>query len=638
MQPADLGLVPQQTLADALARRFGGYSHDFFVSRVRERDFVIVLPGWVSAEILLRRQIITLESIWLRCFSWGAQQNARPDRSRYTAWIQLRGVPFECWMPARVASMICGFGRFIRADDVSKSMTDMRSYRCRIAVDSIQEIPQRLAIVMGDEIVDIYVHLESWERVNGEGGDLQPPPPPPHIAPDPAAGGDGGRRRGDGREGSVAGGLVEDGGGLVDASEGDRQSEISVNRAPGSATGGLELPPLTVGGTPPATVCVVSEGAGVRGRRSDAPKPRACPKEGRRVPRGSGPSRCTAVVGEHPLGCFHGRGVERAAAVKRRGGRPLLHWRPAGRACTPSGLVCRDVGKRAGGPREELRSGSLAEGALHEERSGVGSARSFALRTRGSRECGLAEAGGPLPEGYVEACVGGIGSVEGSCSVDFCSLVFGARTGAFMMALSFGMGGSRYWSVVGARGVLVAHDSPVWALTWAPSPALHVDPDWKFGAQALGLGLWTRVDPRESPQGGLAADGGPSFVSVCGVDREGLCDTAEGRAAGPDFALACAAGAEGVGDGRRASLGVLATDGAGAQAARCSPRLVLKAASGVLETAVARKARLQDCGSRAAGGRRRLGRSRISELSRTCGVTLCEGEVDSFTEYVSYGL
>ncbi len=42
VQPADLGLAPQQTLANALARRFGGYSHDFFIFRYRERDFVII--------------------------------------------------------------------------------------------------------------------------------------------------------------------------------------------------------------------------------------------------------------------------------------------------------------------------------------------------------------------------------------------------------------------------------------------------------------------------------------------------------------------------------------------------------------------------------------------------------------------
>ncbi len=68
VQLADLGQAPQQTLANALARRFGGYAHDFFVAKYRERDFAVVLPGWISAEVLVRWQIITLDNIWIRCF------------------------------------------------------------------------------------------------------------------------------------------------------------------------------------------------------------------------------------------------------------------------------------------------------------------------------------------------------------------------------------------------------------------------------------------------------------------------------------------------------------------------------------------------------------------------------------------
>ncbi len=69
VQPSDLGPNPQQTLADAPARRFGGYSHDFFVTRFRESDFAIILPGWVSADTLIRRHLITLEATWLRCYA-----------------------------------------------------------------------------------------------------------------------------------------------------------------------------------------------------------------------------------------------------------------------------------------------------------------------------------------------------------------------------------------------------------------------------------------------------------------------------------------------------------------------------------------------------------------------------------------
>ncbi len=161
----------------------------------------------------------------------GPHRNARPHRSRFTAWIQLRKVPFECWTPARIASMICGFGLFIRADNSSKNMTDLRAYRCRIAVDDLLEIPHRLAIVMGDEVVDISVHIESSERVREAGEDQPPLPPQPPLEPAPGGG--------DGRQALGVGGVKgggEGGGGEADAASalGDH-SGISVIRVPGGA-------------------------------------------------------------------------------------------------------------------------------------------------------------------------------------------------------------------------------------------------------------------------------------------------------------------------------------------------------------------------------------------------------------------
>ncbi len=85
VQPDGLDPAPQQTLSNALARRFGGYSHDFFVARFHERDFAILLSSWVSAETLIRRQFITLENIWLWCYPWGPSRYARPHRSSYKA-------------------------------------------------------------------------------------------------------------------------------------------------------------------------------------------------------------------------------------------------------------------------------------------------------------------------------------------------------------------------------------------------------------------------------------------------------------------------------------------------------------------------------------------------------------------------
>lgn len=56
IRPANLGRSLQQTIATAMANRFGGYSSDFFVAKYRDREFAIFLPNnWVSAEMLIRR-------------------------------------------------------------------------------------------------------------------------------------------------------------------------------------------------------------------------------------------------------------------------------------------------------------------------------------------------------------------------------------------------------------------------------------------------------------------------------------------------------------------------------------------------------------------------------------------------------
>ncbi len=81
--------------------------------------------------------------------------------------------------------MISGFGRFVRADDVSKEMSDLRAYRCRIDVDEIREVPRNLSLLLGDEVFTMQVHLESWERVQVGGGDETPVPPPDGHNNDP---------------------------------------------------------------------------------------------------------------------------------------------------------------------------------------------------------------------------------------------------------------------------------------------------------------------------------------------------------------------------------------------------------------------------------------------------------------------
>nr|CAD1835997.1 unnamed protein product [Ananas comosus var. bracteatus] len=135
IQPANLGADPISTIKTALTSRFGGYTADFAVA------------------------------------------HARPYRVQYKAWIRLINLPFEIWSVARVAALVSGFGRFIKADDVTKAMTDFRTFRCQIALDLINSIPQNLLVIVGEERFPVMVHLERWERIE-KGGDGAPPAPP----------------------------------------------------------------------------------------------------------------------------------------------------------------------------------------------------------------------------------------------------------------------------------------------------------------------------------------------------------------------------------------------------------------------------------------------------------------------------
>ncbi len=161
--------------------------------------------------------------------------------------------------------MVSGFGRFIREDENSKNMIDLRAYRCRIAVDDVREIPHRLSVVLGEEIFDIHVHLESSERIRA-GGDEQPPPPAPH-GPNVSDRGNslqGGRRE----EGRVDAG--EGGGEMVDETEVtnlDRGSELSINRGSVWIGGDHGVPSFTTGGWAGkrSSTVAASTGSGVDG-------------------------------------------------------------------------------------------------------------------------------------------------------------------------------------------------------------------------------------------------------------------------------------------------------------------------------------------------------------------------------------
>nr|CAD1821523.1 unnamed protein product [Ananas comosus var. bracteatus] len=47
------------------------------------------------ATVLTKREILTLNCFWLRCFPWGNYRNARPHCAQFRAWIRLINLPFE---------------------------------------------------------------------------------------------------------------------------------------------------------------------------------------------------------------------------------------------------------------------------------------------------------------------------------------------------------------------------------------------------------------------------------------------------------------------------------------------------------------------------------------------------------------
>ncbi len=125
--------------------------------------------------------------------------------------------------------MVGGFGRFIRDDETSRNMSDLQAYLCRISVDDVREIPHRLSIVLGEELVDIHVHLESSECIRAGGAD-QPSLPDPMGLNDGARGSElqGGRREEGGGNVGEEGDVMEDG---AKETALDQSSEISVNRS-----------------------------------------------------------------------------------------------------------------------------------------------------------------------------------------------------------------------------------------------------------------------------------------------------------------------------------------------------------------------------------------------------------------------
>nr|CAD1827268.1 unnamed protein product [Ananas comosus var. bracteatus] len=119
--------------------------------------------------MLIRREVLTVDDFWIRCYPWGQYRNASPHRLRYRAWIRLINLPFEIWTVPRVAAIVSGFGRFVKADPVTRAMTDLRAFRCQIVLDSVFDVPQNLLIMLDKQLHPVMVHLESWERIEEEG-------------------------------------------------------------------------------------------------------------------------------------------------------------------------------------------------------------------------------------------------------------------------------------------------------------------------------------------------------------------------------------------------------------------------------------------------------------------------------------
>nr|CAD1832399.1 unnamed protein product [Ananas comosus var. bracteatus] len=164
LPPKNLGHFPQETLANRLASRFGGFPSDFHVAKFSQRDYVIFLPEWVPAAQLVRREILSLDNLRLQCFPWNPYFGLRRASLTYNVWIRLVSLSYECWSARTVAALVGGFGRFIRADDFSSRMVDLTGYRCLISVNFLSDIPENLEITVGDYSLSVLIQLERWGR------------------------------------------------------------------------------------------------------------------------------------------------------------------------------------------------------------------------------------------------------------------------------------------------------------------------------------------------------------------------------------------------------------------------------------------------------------------------------------------
>ncbi len=137
-------------------------------AKYRARDFILFLPAWVRSEVLIGREYIRLPHCKLRCFPWNPYGGAPRSRLAFKAWVTIVNLPYECWYEARVAAIVSCFGRYLMADDATANMRDLTGFRCQIAVDTPADIPESLAISLGEIIVTVNVRLESTSPFGGD--------------------------------------------------------------------------------------------------------------------------------------------------------------------------------------------------------------------------------------------------------------------------------------------------------------------------------------------------------------------------------------------------------------------------------------------------------------------------------------
>nr|CAD1833963.1 unnamed protein product [Ananas comosus var. bracteatus] len=87
-----------------------------------------------------------------------SSKNKRKKTFFKVSWADQKGV----------ATLVNGFGRYLRGDNDSVNMRDLIGFHCQIAVDDPADIPENLAITLGDIIVNVTVIMERTAPFGGD--------------------------------------------------------------------------------------------------------------------------------------------------------------------------------------------------------------------------------------------------------------------------------------------------------------------------------------------------------------------------------------------------------------------------------------------------------------------------------------